>query len=486
MSYLSRRKRALGEVVLIAAASFGIAPLVQAQHEAASLSTSFRKAAEKILPAVVAVRPAGVIGRVGPFGMPGRPWFPGGLGGMPGRAVDAVQQPGGSGIVIDAGRGLILTSEQAIAGFPRAVVIYEDGRQVESERLVRDPATELVVLAVDPRSVRVKEAEWGDSQALQLGDWVLAIGRSANQAGTVSAGIVSSRAASSQDDVLRTDAVVGSAGSGGPLINLEGRIVGINLARLDPRGWPDDFGLVIPAERARRCVNDLAEFGQVRRGYLGVMVATAGGLALDAQGQSAGLVITGMTMGSPAADAGLRVGDRIVMLDGQPIKSRDDFSKTIDEAPVGQEFRLTIERDGKRQDVKVATRPRPQGPAVPAGPFGSVGPGVRPLDRSSSRELRPWLRQGDRIIRSQGSDDQPANSPTAQPRTSAPAAIGQARAAAPGRARTCGTGSPAILTLLGCVSVPWSKSTCASSEQCEAPTEVSSSGSDSSKDGSTR
>ena len=200
-----------------------------------------------------------------------------------------------------------MTSEQAIAVL-RALVIYEDGRQVESDRLVRDPATELVVLAVDPRSVRVKEAEWGDSQDLQLGDWVLAIGRSSSQAGTVSAGIVSSRAASSQDDVLKTDAVVGASGSGGPLVNLEGRIVGINLARLDPRGWPDGFGQAIPAERARRCVSDLAEFGQVRRGYLGLMVASAGGLALDVQGQAPGLVITGLTMGSPAADAGLRVG----------------------------------------------------------------------------------------------------------------------------------------------------------------------------------
>ena len=150
-----------------------------------------------------------------------------------------------------------------------SVVIYEDGREVETERVVRDPQTELVVLAVDPRSVHVKEAEWGSSEALQLGDWVLAIGRSSGHAGTVSAGIVSGRAAGAQDNLLRTDAVIGSAGSGGPLIDLEGKIVGINRARLDPRGSSDGFGLAIPAELARRCVSDLAEFGRVRRGYLG-------------------------------------------------------------------------------------------------------------------------------------------------------------------------------------------------------------------------
>ena len=99
-----------------------------------------------------------------------------------------------------------------------------------------------------PEACAAKEAEWGSSEALQLGDWVLSIGRSSGRAGTVSAGIVSGRTAGAQDDLLRTDAVIGSAGSGGPLVNLEGRIVGINRARLDPRGWPDGFGLAIPAE----------------------------------------------------------------------------------------------------------------------------------------------------------------------------------------------------------------------------------------------
>ena len=218
-----------------------------------------------------------------------------------------------------------------------------------------------------------KEAEWDSSEALQLGDWVLSIGRSSGRAGTVSAGIVSGRAADAQDNLLRTDAVVGSAGSGGPLINLEGKIVGINRARLDPRGWPDGFGLAIPAERARRCVGDLADFGQVRRGYLGVMIAPAGGPGLDPTGQAAGLVVTGLSAGSPAAEAGLRVGDRIVSLDGHPITNREEFSRAVDEAPIGQEFRLTIERAGKRQDITVATRQRPQAALDPGGPARSLG-----------------------------------------------------------------------------------------------------------------
>ncbi len=403
MSCRSRLDRVFGVGLLILAGCLGSASPALAQREAESLSASFRKAAEKMLPSVVAVRPMGLLGRGIPGGILGRPLLPRAPGGMAG---EPDRLPGGSGVIVDAARGLILTSEQAIAGGSRAVVVYEDGREVETDRVVRDPQTELVVLAVDPRTVHAKEAEWDSSEALQLGDWVLSIGRSSGRAGTVSAGIVSSRAADAQDNLLRTDAVVGSAGSGGPLINLEGKIVGINRARLDPRGWPDGFGLAIPAERARRCISDLADFGQVRRGYLGVMIAPAGSAGPGPTGLAAGLVVTGVSAGSPAAEAGLRAGDRIVSLDGRPISSWEEFSRVVDEAPVGQEFRLTIERAGKRQDVPVATRHRPQGSLNPAGP----------RDRAGSRSLRPVpLRRRAPVLRSEGPDDRPAGQPAPIP-----------------------------------------------------------------------
>ncbi len=415
MSCRSRFTRALGERLLILAVSLGGASPALAQREAETLSASFRKAAEKMLPSVVAVRPMGLLGRGVAGGILGRPVFPGGPGGMPGDPGESDRLPGGSGVVVDAALGLILTSDQAIAGASRVVVVYEDGREVETDRVVRDPQTGLVVLAVDPRGVRAQEAEWGSSEALQLGDWVLSIGRSSGRAGTVSVGIVSGRAAGAQDDLLRTDAVVGSAGSGGPLINLEGKIVGINRARLDPRGWPDGFGSAIPAERARRCVSDLAEFGRVRRGYLGLMIAPGGGPGLGPTGQAAGLVVTGLSAGSPAAEAGLQVGDRIVSLDGHPITNREEFSRAVDEAPIGQEFRLTIERAGKRQDVVVATRQRPQAPLFSAGP----------RDRSGARSLRPVpLRRGTPVLRSEGPDDraphQPAPAPASPPQGAGP------------------------------------------------------------------
>jgi len=415
MSCRSRLTRAFGEGLLILAVSLGTASSALGQREAVTLSATFRKAAEKMLPSVVAVRPMGLLGRGVPGGILGRPVFPRGPGGMPGNPGELDRLPGGSGVIVDAARGLILTSDQAIAGALRVVVVYEDGREVETDRVVRDPQTELVVLAVDPRTVHAKEAEWDSSETLQLGDWVLSIGRSSGRAGTVSAGIVSSRSADAQDNLLRTDAVVGSAGSGGPLINLEGKIVGINRARLDPRGWPDGFGLAIPAERARRCISDLADFGQVRRGYLGVMIAPAGGPGLGPTGLAAGLVVSGVSPGSPAAEAGLRLGDRILSLDGHPITNWEEFSRSVDEAPIGQKFRLTIERAGKRQDVPVATWQRPQTQMIPAGP----------RDRSSARSPRPVpLRRGAPVLRSEGPGDrapaQPAPAPVPPPQAAGP------------------------------------------------------------------
>ena len=424
MSCGTQTTRAFGTwLILLAVCLAGVSPAL-AQRQAEGLSASFRKAAEKMLPAVVAVRPLGLVGRGAPYGILGRPVLPGWPVTMQSYPGEADQLPGGSGVVVDAARGLIVTSDQAIAGALRVSVIYEDGREVETDRVVRDPQTELVVLAVDPRSVRVKEAEWGNSKALQLGDWVLSIGRSAGHAGTVSAGIVSGRATGTQDDLLRTDAVVGSAGSGGPLIDLEGKIVGINRARLDPRGWPDGFGLAIPADRARRCLSELAEFGRVRRGYLGLIIAPRGGPALAPMGHRSGLVITGLSGGGPAAEAGLRVGDTIMSLDGQPISSRDEFSRAVDEAPIGQEFRLTIERAGKRQDVVVSSRQRPEAAIIAAGPPGRLPPrfmpGVRPRDRSAARPPRPLpRRQGDPVLRSEGPDDRPPGEPAPAP--SAPA-----------------------------------------------------------------
>jgi len=456
MSCRSRRSRAFGQRLFLLAVILAGGSAALAQREAESLSASFRKAAERVLPSIVAVRPSGLLGLGVPYGVPGRPVLPGELSGMPVQPGEAERQAGGSGVVVDAARGLILTSDQAISGASRVVVFFEDGREVETDRVVRDPRTELAVLVVDPRSVRVKAAEWGSSEALQLGDWVLSVGRTSGRAPIVSAGIVSGRASGpapgAQDDLLRTDAVIGITGSGGPLIDLDGRIVGINRARLDPRGWFDGLGAAIPAERARRCVSDLAEFGQVRRGYLGLMLGPGAGVSIAPPGQATGLVVTGVSVGSSAAEAGLRMGDRIVSLDGHPLTDSGALSRAVEEAPIGQEFRLTIERAGQRQEVTVASRQRLQSPAITVGPVGPPGRGlaprgVRPRDRSG-QSLRPVPpRQGGPVLRSEGPDEPPSRqpAPAARPKAGKPEPVPRAEP----KPREPGPAVPAPLELDG-------------------------------------
>ena len=157
---------------------------------------SFRKAAERVLPSVVAVRPRSLAGSVfprGPFRGPLTPenLNPGLPGVFPSRSEGG--HPGGSGLVIDANRGLVLTTRQVIGGASRVGVVFTDGREVDADRVVHDPRSELVLLVLDTQGLRLKEAEWGTSETLQIGDWVLSVGRPSGRSHAVSAGIVSGR-----------------------------------------------------------------------------------------------------------------------------------------------------------------------------------------------------------------------------------------------------------------------------------------------------
>jgi serine protease Do len=431
-------------LVLLAAAGLGGRPAF-AQREAESLSASFRKAAERVLPSIVAVHPLG-LAEPG-FRFPatgGARALPGdllaGVSGMRRGMIEPVRGPAGSGVVIDASRGLILTTEQAVVGAPRVAVAFTDGREVETQRVIHDPRSELVLLAVDPKIVHMKEVEWRSTEGLQLGDWVLAVGRPSGRTHTVSAGIVSGRgfglAPGLEDDAIRTDAIMSLANAGGALIDLDGKVVGINRVSLDPRRMQDGFSYAIPAERARRFASELADFGQVRRGYLGLMIEPSPSENLDPQKRSTGLLVTGVTPSSPAADAGFRVGDRILALDGQPVAGLEALSRAVEEASVGQEFRITIERMGKRQEISVRSRARPDAPGAAAGPILPLTPGFLPRGRIRDRAAgliprRALPREGGPVLRSEGPNDVPAQGtkPEQRPKESKPERAPEAKPA---------------------------------------------------------
>jgi S1-C subfamily serine protease len=367
----SRRRwlRQEGLSLLVAFLSCTAAAPVMAQRESESLSASFRRAVEGVLPAVVAIRCFDAAGPLVPVPPPLIRFGVGGMvPGIPALSIPVDRQANGSGVVIDAERGLVLTCKHVVQGAPRVGVLFSDGRERVADRIQHDPRSDLTLLTVDPQGLPTVQAQWGDSDTLKMGDWVLAIGRPTSGSKIVSAGIISGRGplpvGETEDDLIATDAMINPSNCGGPLVNLDGLVVGINRAWGGPRDRFAGFGFAIPADHARRVAAELAEFGSVRRGYLGISIGPAQGETPNHLGRSGAVVINGVAEGSPAAEAGCRLGDVIVAIDGRPIANAGALFKAVENAMVGQELTLTIEREGRRQDIKVRTRPRPEATAV--------------------------------------------------------------------------------------------------------------------------
>jgi serine protease Do len=195
------------------------------QTEAEGLSASFKKAARRVLPAVVTVRPIGAPNQFALSNVQVNPFDP-----TPNRT--APREPGGSGVVIDAARGLVLTNDHVVQGATQVVVVLGNGRERTVKQVWRDPKSDLALLSVDPSGLI--QADWGDSDVLDTGDWVLAVGQPFGLSGTVTAGIVSGKGRgiglALYEDLIQTDAAINPGNSGGPLVNLRGEIIGINTA----------------------------------------------------------------------------------------------------------------------------------------------------------------------------------------------------------------------------------------------------------------
>ena len=347
---------------------------VHAQAEAEGLSASFRKAARRVLPAVVTVRPLGV---ANPFEVaPGTMVSPGPAD--PG-AIRPPREAGGSGVVIDANRGLILTNDHVIQGAARVVVILGNGRERLVREIRRDPKSDIALLAVDPAGL--VQADWGDSEVLDIGDWVLAIGQPFGLSGTVTAGIVSGKGRgigiALYEDLIQTDAAINPGNSGGPLVNIRGEVVGINTAIKTQGGGYEGVGFALPASRARRVAADLAEFGRVRRSYLGVGIRPVDSQTADRLGTSGAAMITRVDVAGPAAQAGLVVGDVILKINGQDAQGPGPLQSLIEVAKVGEPLTLVIDRAGQLQERQVRPEAQPDRYALPAGSnVTTVPPGI--------------------------------------------------------------------------------------------------------------
>jgi serine protease Do len=341
---------------------------VSGAARAAPAPESFADLAERLLPAVVNISTTQTLeGR--DFGGPELPQFP---PGSPfeeffrdffdryNQGPDAPQRRStslGSGFIVNPS-GYVVTNYHVIEEADEITVILHDDTNLPAELVGWDDKTDIAVLRVEPESP-LPYVEWGNSEEMRVGDWVVAIGNPFGLGGTVTAGIISARArdinAGPYDDFLQTDASINRGNSGGPMFNLDGEVIGINTAIFSPSGGSVGIGFAIPSALARTVATQIIEFGRTRRGWLGVRIQSvteeiAESLDLDAP---RGALVASVTPGGPAEQAGIEAGDVIIRFDDQPVPEMRRLPRLVAETDVDKTVTVTVWRRGSTETLEV-------------------------------------------------------------------------------------------------------------------------------------
>ncbi|MBO0903088.1 Do family serine endopeptidase [Jiella sonneratiae] len=313
--------------------------------------------ADKLLDAVVNVSTSQGVDQPGrgipplqaPEGSPLQDFFDDLLRDKTGPGERSVQSLG-SGFVIDPS-GIIITNNHVIGDADTITVNFPNGDQFDAELLGKDAKTDIAVLKVDAGKP-LPFVNFGDSEDLRIGDWVMAIGNPFGLGGSVSIGIVSARGrninAGPYDNFIQTDAAINRGNSGGPLFDMFGNVVGINTAIISPTGGSIGIGFSIPSNLAVNVIDQLREYGETRRGWLGIRLQAlnediAKGLGVD---QHQGAVVMGIVPGGPSDNGSLKVGDVIVSFDGRKVEGSNDLPRMVAETKVGKSVRIGILRKG--------------------------------------------------------------------------------------------------------------------------------------------
>lgn len=371
------------------------AAVAKAIEQAEALSSAFRHAAAKARPSVVQIRSSQTVQvrEWNPFG----PMF----GGDPrGGGTREQKRSGlGSGVILDR-EGHILTNNHVIQDADELIVVFEDQTEAEATVVGADPQTDVAVIKVDHKKMSdaVHPATIGDSDTMQVGDWVIAVGSPLELEETVTAGIVSatgrkagilrnSRGQPGYESFIQTDAAINPGNSGGPLLNLRGEVIGLNSAIKSTSGGSVGLGFAIPTSMFRDIVEQLLEGGAVKRGYLGVNIADLTPEAAQLLGVDEnirGAVIGFVQEGSPADKAGIQKNDIVTEINGEAVRDGDDLRLKIARVRPGKTADLRVLRDSKPLDFRVEVGDQ----AKTAGAFNSLGFAVEEVDPKVVRELK--------------------------------------------------------------------------------------------------
>ena len=253
----------------------------------------------------------------------------------------------GSGVIVDAKNGYVITNAHVVKDAREIQVTLKNNLRLPAKLVGADPGTDIALLRIE--SPNLIEAKFGDSDALQVGDFVIAIGNPFGIGQTATSGIVSALGRSGlsmegYEHFIQTDAPINPGNSGGALINLKGELVGINSAIIGPSGGSVGIGFAVPAVIARAVMDQLIRFGEVRRGRLGVAMQDVVG--------GEGATVTEVQANSPAAEAGLRKGDVVIGLNGRPVRGAAELRARLSVVPVGETIELSVQRGGETQALK--------------------------------------------------------------------------------------------------------------------------------------
>lgn len=353
------RRRALLALALATPALhlFGCGEQAAAQRGGGGVSLpDFADLAERVLPAVVNIAVQGEAVAQAPPEFRGTPferYF---------RGRRERTQGAGSGFVIDPA-GFVVTNNHVVGSSSRVSVSLQNGTELPARVIGTDELMDLALLRVEPRAPLIA-VPWGSSGAMRVGQWVLAAGNPFGLGGTVTSGIVSARGreigAGPFDDFIQTDAAINPGNSGGPVFNIAGEVIGISTAIYSPTGASAGIGFATPSDLARPVIEQLRRDGRVERGWLGAGVQDLP--TEEARGGRRGALVTDVVRGGPSQRGGLRPGDVVLAVNGERTETSRALVRYVAAVAPGQPIRLTIQRDGRAQELTVLVGRRPPGP----------------------------------------------------------------------------------------------------------------------------